>query len=157
MEEYMALSILSSGYPLLTTTSCIGMEDTVTQESFDWLATIPRALKGSAIVARLINDLVSHKFEQKRGHVSSAVECYMKEFGVTEAVSIRLCRQASDAWKDINESVLHPDAVSRPVLTRIHCFTCAIDVVYKYGDGYTAPDDTLINLVASTLIEQVPL
>ncbi|KAL6195758.1 hypothetical protein ACLB2K_031376 [Fragaria x ananassa] len=153
MEEYMALPILSSGYPLLTTTSCIGMQDTVTQESFDWLATIPRALKGSAIVARLMNDIVSHKFDQKRGHVSSAVECYMKEFGVTEEeATIGLCRQASDAWKDINESLLLPNAVSRPVLTRIHCFTCAIDVVYKYGDGYTAPDDTLNNLIASTLI-----
>ncbi|KAL6204841.1 hypothetical protein ACLB2K_022108 [Fragaria x ananassa] len=97
-------------------------------------------------------------FEQKRGHVSSAVECYMKEFGVTEEeASIGLCRQASDAWKDINESLLLPNAVSRTVLTRIHCITCAIDVVYKYGDGYTAPDDTLKNLIASTLIEQVPL
>ncbi|KAM5548678.1 hypothetical protein ABKV19_000210 [Rosa sericea] len=158
MDEYMALSLLTSGAPLLATTTFVGMGDTATQDSFDWLATYPRALKGSAILCRLVNDIVSHKFEQKRGHVASAVECYMKEFGATEEEAIiELRRQVSDAWKDMNESFLLPNAVSRPLLTRIFNMACGTDAVYKYGDCYTTPHDMIKDLIASTLIQQVPV
>ncbi|KAK8602886.1 hypothetical protein V6N13_085088 [Hibiscus sabdariffa] len=34
--------------------------------------------------ARLYDDIVSHKFEQERGHHVSAVECYMREHEVSE-------------------------------------------------------------------------
>ena len=82
----------------------------------------------------------------------------MKESGATEEeAKVELCRQVSDAWKDLNESILLPNAISRQVLNRILYYTCTIDVVYKYGDGYTAPDDILNNHMVSTLIEQVPL
>ncbi|KAK4851411.1 hypothetical protein QYF36_014887 [Acer negundo] len=32
----------------------------------------------------LMDDMVSHKFEQKRGHVASSVECFMNQHGATE-------------------------------------------------------------------------
>ncbi|KAL6179369.1 hypothetical protein ACLB2K_050884 [Fragaria x ananassa] len=158
MDEYIALSSLTSGYPLLITTTFVTMEEITTRDPFDWLATYPKSVKGSAVVARLMDDLVSHKFEQKRGHVASAVECYMKEFGATEEETIiELRSKVSDAWKDINESFLVPNDVSRPLLTRILNFACVMDVVYKYEDGYTTQHGMLKDLITSVLIEQVPV
>lgn len=61
MDEYMAVSELTTGYPLLITTSFVVMGDTATQDSFDWLATYPRAVKGAAVVCRLMDDVVSRK------------------------------------------------------------------------------------------------
>ena len=82
----------------------------------------------------------------------------MKESGCTEeAAKVELCRQVSEAWKDLNDSILLPNTISRQVLNRILYYTCTIDVVYKYGDGYTAPDDILNNFMSSTLIEPVPI
>ncbi|XP_050371714.1 (-)-germacrene D synthase-like isoform X2 [Argentina anserina] len=157
VDEYIALSSLTSGYPLLITTTFVTMGDIATQDTLDWLATYPKPVKGSAVVARLMDDLVSHKFEQQRGHVASAVECYVKEFGATEEEAIiELRSKVSDAWKDINESFLLPKAVSRPLLTRILNFACVMDVVYKYKDGYTTQHGMLKDLIASALIQQVP-
>jgi (-)-germacrene D synthase len=60
MDEYMALSLVTSGYPLLITTYFVAMRDTATEDSFDWLATYPRAVKGAAVIARLMDDLMDH-------------------------------------------------------------------------------------------------
>ncbi|PRQ33614.1 putative lyase [Rosa chinensis] len=158
-DEYIALSSLTSGYPLLVTTSFVTMGDIATQDSFDWLATYPKPVKGCAVVARLMDDLVSHKFEQKRGHVASAVVCYMKEFGATEEEAIiAMRRKVSGAWKDINESFLFPNAISRPLLTRILNLACVMDVVYKNEDGYTTDQHGILkDLITSTLVQQVPV
>uniref|UniRef100_A0A5B7AU55 Putative Terpene synthase 21 isoform 3 n=1 Tax=Davidia involucrata TaxID=16924 RepID=A0A5B7AU55_DAVIN len=42
-------------------------------------------------------------FEQRRGHVASAVECYMKQHGVSkqQLVHDEFHKQVADAWKDI--------------------------------------------------------
>ncbi|PRQ19009.1 putative lyase [Rosa chinensis] len=159
MDEYMALSLLTSGYPQLITTSFVAMGDVATQDSFDWLDTYPRAVKGAAVVARLMDDIADHKFEEKRGHVISAVQCYMNECGVTEEEAITvLRRQVSDAWKDINESFLLPNAVPRPLLTRILNFACAMDVSYKYEDGFSTHHETVLkDFIISTLVQPLPV
>lgn len=162
MDEYMAVSLLSTGYPALITTSFVGMGDIATQDSFDWLATYPRAVKGAAVVCRLMDDVVSRKFEQKRGHVCSALECYMKEYGGTEEEAIvEFHKQLSDAWKDIHESFLLPTitaVVPMPLLTGILNLACVMDVVYKHEDGYSTHHGTVLkDLIVSTLVQPVPV
>ncbi|PRQ22026.1 putative lyase [Rosa chinensis] len=159
MDDYMSLALMTTGYPLLITTAFVGMGNIATQDSFDWLATYPKAVKGAAIICRLMDDIADHKFEQKRGQVTSAVECYMKEYGATEEEAIiGLRREVSDAWKDINESFLLPNVPPRPLLTRIINFACIMDVAYKYADGYTTHHDTVLkDLIVSTLVQPVPV
>ncbi|PRQ33674.1 putative lyase [Rosa chinensis] len=159
MDEYMALALITTGYPMLITTSFVGMGDIATQDSFDWLATYPKAVKGATMVCRLMDDIVDHKFEQKRGYVTSAVECYMKEYGATEEEAIiGLRRKVSDAWNDINESFLLSNVVPRPLLTRILNFACAMNVAYKYEDGYTTHHEVVLkDFIVSTLVQSVPI
>ncbi|GMY31369.1 (-)-germacrene D synthase-like, partial [Fagus crenata] len=158
MDEYMPVALVTSAYSMLATTSLVGMGDIVTKDSFEWLFSDPKMVRASAVVCRLMDDMVSHKFEQKRGHVASAVECYMAQHGATEEEAVKEFRkQVTNAWKDINEECLYPTTLPMPLLTRILNLARVIDVVYKDEDGYTHAGVVLKDFVASMLIDPVPL
>ncbi|XVF04021.1 hypothetical protein REPUB_Repub05bG0044600 [Reevesia pubescens] len=61
MEEYMSIALVSCGYHMLAITSFVGMEDTITKETFVWAFNAPKILRASTIVNRLMSDIVSHK------------------------------------------------------------------------------------------------
>ncbi|KAK9921300.1 hypothetical protein M0R45_029817 [Rubus argutus] len=65
MDEYMRIAIPSVGNTLLSTISLVGMGDIVTKDSFEWLAKDPKILRASNIIFRLMDDLVSSKFEKR--------------------------------------------------------------------------------------------
>ncbi|PKI66064.1 hypothetical protein CRG98_013559 [Punica granatum] len=98
-------------------------------------------------------------FEQERGHVASAVECFMKQQCVTEKLAKEEpWKEVDDAWKDINEGCLHPHPVPEPFLTRVLNLSRVIDVVYKDNkDRYTHPNLELKQFVASLRVDPVPL
>ncbi|KAL6316120.1 hypothetical protein AAG906_015950 [Vitis piasezkii] len=136
MEEYMSIARVSSGYPMLTATSFIGMGKIVTKEAFDWVISDPKIVTASAVIARLMDDITSHK----RGHVASGVECYMKQYGASEEeVYDKFQKQVVDAWKDTNEEFLRPTAVPMPLLMH----------------GYTHVGKVMKNNVASLLIHPI--
>ncbi|KAL6127443.1 hypothetical protein ACLB2K_070808 [Fragaria x ananassa] len=120
---------------------------------------IQRAVKGAEVVCRLMDDIADYKFELERGTDISSVECYMKEHGATEEEAMtELRRRLSDAWKDINESFFLPNALPRPLLTRVLNFACAMDVAYKYEDTYTTHHASILkDFIVPTLVESVPL
>ncbi|KAL2495819.1 Germacrene-D synthase [Forsythia ovata] len=60
MEEYMKVAVTSSGYIMLSTTCLVGMGELVTKEAFDWISSESIAVKGSAIIARLMDDMAGH-------------------------------------------------------------------------------------------------
>ncbi|GAB4850271.1 hypothetical protein Ancab_029567 [Ancistrocladus abbreviatus] len=77
-------------------------------------------------------------FEQEREHVPSAVECYMKQYGVSEEQACHeFNKQVEDAWKDTNQACLNPTATSSSVLTRMVNLARVIDLLYKEEDCYT--------------------
>ncbi|XP_040988311.1 (-)-germacrene D synthase-like isoform X2 [Juglans microcarpa x Juglans regia] len=158
MDEYMPLALVTSAYEMLATTSLVGMGEIVTKDSFEWLFSDPKMVTASAVVCRLMDDIVSHKFEQKRGHVASAVECYMTQHGVTEEEAVHeLSKQVTDAWKDINKECLYPTEVPMPILMRVLNLARVIDVVYKDEDGYTHAGIVLKDFVASLMVDPLPL
>ncbi|CAL5402866.1 unnamed protein product [Camellia sinensis] len=77
-------------------------------------------------------------FEQKRGHVASAVECYMKQHDASEEeVLIEFHKQVTNAWKDINAECLHPIEVPMPLLLRVVNLARVMDVFYMDEDSCT--------------------
>ncbi|XP_062079640.1 (-)-germacrene D synthase-like [Humulus lupulus] len=158
LKEYMEVALVSSTYYMLTVTSFLGMGDEVSAEVFDWLMNCPKIVTGSAVICRLMDDVVSHKFEQDRGHVDSSVECYMKEFNVTEEEACKeLNKQVVNAWKDMKEECLEPRDVPMSVLTRVINLARVIDAVYKDGDGYTHAGGIMTTFVKSLFIQSVPV
>ncbi|XWS30641.1 hypothetical protein CRYUN_Cryun23aG0003000 [Craigia yunnanensis] len=96
VEEYMKNGLVSAGYIMMTITSFVGMGEIVTKYIFDWASKNPKFVKVSSVIGRLMDDIVSHKFEQERGHVASAVECYMKQHEVSEE---KVCEEVNKQVK----------------------------------------------------------
>ncbi|CAL8151300.1 unnamed protein product [Prunus armeniaca] len=157
MDEYMSAALDTSYFPLATI-SFIGMGDIVTKDSMDWVFSDPKIVKAASVIGRLVDDMKSHKFEQKRGHVASAVECYMEHYDATEEeATIELSNQVSNAWKDINEICLRPTVFPMPLLLRILNLARAIEVIYKHDDGFTHAGIFLKDSVVSLFVEPVSL
>ncbi|KAM5551570.1 hypothetical protein ABKV19_026420 [Rosa sericea] len=157
MEEYMSVERYTSFF-MVATVSFVGMGVIVTKDSMDWVFSEPKISKAASIIGRLMNDLVGHKFEQKREHIASAVECYMKQYGVTEEeAEVELTKQVNDAWKDINEEWLGATSIPRPLLLLILNFARSSEVLYKGEDVFTHSENVLKGHVVSLFIEPVPI
>ncbi|CAL1352333.1 unnamed protein product [Linum trigynum] len=156
VEEYRRVGIYSCAYPLLSYASLAGMGEKAPKEAFDWLLADPKILVAVSDHCRLMDDIVSHEFEQKRGHVSSSVECYMKQHQVSrfEAVDA-LYQMAEDDWKIVNEECLdinRPDFVSKEVISMLVGLAKVIEVLYKDFDGYTFSDTTTMDMMTALLV-----
>ncbi|GFS29280.1 terpene synthase 21 [Actinidia rufa] len=158
MEEYMQVGLLTCGYKMLATVSYVGMGELATKEAFDWVSSFPLIVEAASVINRLTDDIVGHKFEQQRGHIVSAVQCYMKQHGATEEEAVtELYEQVTNAWKDINAECLYSTKVPMPLLVRVLNLARVINVLYKDEDGYTHSGTRTKNFVTSVLIDSVPI
>ncbi|KAL8162410.1 hypothetical protein V2J09_013899 [Rumex salicifolius] len=158
-DEYMEKAAIKSfGYNLLTLTSFLGMGEVASKEVFEWARGNPKAIRASSIIARLMDDMVSHEFEQGRNHVPSAVQCYMREHGVEEDIAYKeLGNKVDSSWKEINQMMLKPYVMPGPILARILNLCRALDVFYKGEDCYTFSDYTMKNYISLILTHPIPL
>ncbi|XVF77255.1 hypothetical protein PTKIN_Ptkin14bG0028500 [Pterospermum kingtungense] len=157
-EEFKANALLTTGYPMLTITSFVGMGDVVTPETFKWAINDPKIIKASTIICRLMDDIAEHKFEQKREDEFSNIECYMEQFGVSAQEAYdEFNKHIESSWKDMNEEFLKPTAMPAPVLNRSLNLARAMDVFYKDGDGYTHVGKVTKGVINSLLLNPVPL
>ncbi|KAH1083851.1 hypothetical protein J1N35_023612 [Gossypium stocksii] len=63
MEEYMPTGLVSCGYWNLTMSSFVGMEDSITKETFNWAFNDPKIVRASSTICRLMSDIVGHKVQ----------------------------------------------------------------------------------------------
>ncbi|TYG47424.1 hypothetical protein ES288_D11G337100v1 [Gossypium darwinii] len=158
MEEYMPIALVSCGYWFITISSFVGMEESITKETFNWAFNDPKIIRASSIICRLMSDIVGHKVEQERGHVSSAVECYMKQYGVSmQKAYDELYKQINNAWKDINEEFLKPTAAPTSALNRILNLARVIDLLYTGEDAYTEVGESAKTSITALLIDTIPI
>ncbi|GAB4846239.1 hypothetical protein Ancab_025238 [Ancistrocladus abbreviatus] len=157
-DEYMSNAIISFGYILGTVVSYLGMGEIATKEAFEWASQNPKVVNASGIIGRLLDDMGSHNFEQRRDHISSAVECYMRQYNVSEEQACRdLHGQVEEAWKDVNQSVLQPSIMPLPLLTRILNLCRVVEVIYKGEDCYTIANRTMKDHIALMFIDPISL
>ncbi|XP_038704730.1 probable terpene synthase 6 [Tripterygium wilfordii] len=141
LEEYMSNAIISVNGQALAGSCFVGMGEVAGVEAFEWLKTKPKLLTSVSILGRLIDDIMSCKGEQARGHVASAVECCMKQYGVSEKEVIGdLKKRVANEWKTVNEECLRPFPVSMHLLQRVVNIARIVDTMYKYGDAFTEPE-----------------
>ncbi|EXC44901.1 (-)-germacrene D synthase [Morus notabilis] len=137
VEEHMKVTAVSGGYCMFTITSFLGMGDIAKDEAFEWASKYPKIIVAASVICRLMDDITGHKFEQERGEVASSVECYVKQYNVSEEEAYRvLGKQIFDAWKDINEECLEPRDMPMPLLLRVLNLARVMDVLYKDGSSY---------------------
>ncbi|RWR76522.1 Beta-cubebene synthase [Cinnamomum micranthum f. kanehirae] len=157
LEEHLKVSLPSCGYICVTVASFVGMGEEVTKEAFDWIKTHPKFLMDSSLIGRLVNDIQSNELEQKRTHVASTIESYMKEHGVSWPVASEKIREmVASAWKDMNKFCLKPTLFPLSLLTRVVNLTRFIEVIYLHGDGYTDSSSEIKEMIKSMFVDPIP-
>ncbi|CAI8586958.1 unnamed protein product [Vicia faba] len=158
LEEYNRLSTISSGYCLVINTCYIGMGDIATEDIFKWLSNKPKVIDAAIVLCRLMDDIVSNEFEQKRDHVSSFLECYMRQYNVSREGAVQEGqKRIADAWKDMNKESLMPTDVPRPFLTRILNLSRFMDVVYKDKDNFTHSEGEMKTFIKALLLDPMKI
>ncbi|KAI4305104.1 hypothetical protein L6164_028492 [Bauhinia variegata] len=139
-DEYMKNGIINA-YPFLAAASFLGLGHIATRELFEWISNddLPKIIRAISIFARLQNDLGSRKFESKREHVASAVECVVSQYGISEEEAYKLLnKDIENAWKDINEECLKPNSIPKSALDCVVNCSRLIELLYgNFMDRFT--------------------
>ncbi|CAJ2655848.1 unnamed protein product [Trifolium pratense] len=136
-DEYKANGIKSSALSMLLL-SFIGLGEFSNKELLDWIFSDPKIIDATSTIARLVDDMGSHKFEQQRVHVASSVECCMKQYDMSLQEAYKfIFKDIEDYWIVMNEECLNLDIPS-PVLESILNVARASEFVYEnFQDKYT--------------------
>ncbi|KAJ4724507.1 Viridiflorene synthase [Melia azedarach] len=139
-EERLDNALITGCAFFLPAALFVGMGEVAGIDAFDWIRSRPQIMISTVIIGRLRCDIVSHEAEQKRGHVASVVEAYMKEHGISREETIeKLEIMIDNAWKDVNEECMRPTAVAKPLVTVILNIARIGEDLYKKVDGVTNP------------------
>ncbi|KAJ9676249.1 hypothetical protein PVL29_024984 [Vitis rotundifolia] len=65
IDKYMQVARVSSSFPLTIVIFFIGMDKIITKEAFEWVYNDPFTI-ASCLIARLMNDMTSHKCEEMK-------------------------------------------------------------------------------------------
>nr|ADT64306.1 E-beta-farnesene synthase 1 [Artemisia annua] len=153
LEEYMSVSMVTGTYGLMIARSYVGRGDIVTEDTFKWVSSYPPIIKASCVIVRLMDDIVSHKEEQERGHVASSIECYSKESGASEEEACEyISGKVEDAWKVINRESLRPTAVPFPLLMPAINLARMCEVLYSVNDGFTHAEGDMKSYMKSFFV-----
>ncbi|KAG7564983.1 Isoprenoid synthase domain superfamily [Arabidopsis suecica] len=141
-DEYKENGVYSSSYLALLTGSFLGMVDEGTLDVFEWLSTFPPLLVTSALIGRLCGDIASCKFEHKRKHVGTSIDCYMKQYGISwEKAEEEIKIMALDSWKSLNQELMTRDhSFPFPIVMRFLNLSRVVEVFYKDADIFTHPE-----------------
>nr|AMU19318.1 germacrene D synthase [Thapsia villosa var. laciniata] len=157
-EEYMSVTLITGAYKMLSLTSFVLMGNVATREAFDWMSKDPLIVKASSVICRLSDDIVGHEFELERPHIPTAVECFMKQYGVPKETAYdALQKRITNAWKDMNQECLHPTAAPMALLMRVFNLACVINLLYDGDDGYTHSSTRTKDMITSILLDPVPV
>ncbi|KAK9689061.1 hypothetical protein RND81_09G032500 [Saponaria officinalis] len=157
-HEYLdSAAITTAGYTLMSATTFLGMGELATKDAFEWVSQTPKPVKASCIIGRLIGDIASYKLEKNRDHVASAVQCYMLQYDVSEEEAEEKLRElVEEAWKDLNQEMLRPTKLERPLMMRILNLSRIIEVFYRLGeDDYSVVSQNMKDKIQLVLIDPV--
>ncbi|CAL4996527.1 unnamed protein product [Urochloa decumbens] len=154
VEEHLRVSARSSGCMHLASQGYISMGDVASAEAIEWASTYPKIIRAVCIIARLANDIMSHKREEASKNMVSTVQACAKEHGIAiEQATEKLRELIEEAWMDITEECLRqPQPMA--LLSRAVNLARTMEFLYKDVDGYTESysikgtlDSLYVNLV----------
>ncbi|XP_076903775.1 epi-cedrol synthase-like [Bidens hawaiensis] len=155
MEENLKVTYISIGYKCAFIAGLAAMGNVITHDSFKWALSDPPLVAACCRYCRTMDDVVTYKAEKERHHVASGIECYMKQYGVSEQESYELfSRKVEDAWIELNGEFIACKDVKLPITMRVISFARSMEVLYKNKDHYTNVGE-LINPIKSLLVDPV--
>ncbi|KAJ4840101.1 hypothetical protein Tsubulata_024911 [Turnera subulata] len=161
VEEYRQNGAISCDL-ILFTTAWVGCINDASKEVFYWLNSVPKILITAGDHCRLMDDIATHEFEQKRGHVASVVECYMKEYGVSkEEAHIELQKFVERDWKIMNEELVRETSaaiIPKKILRTLLNYLRIMEALYKDGfDAFTNAKTVTKEVLTALLVTSIPV
>uniref|UniRef100_A0ACD5V367 Uncharacterized protein n=1 Tax=Avena sativa TaxID=4498 RepID=A0ACD5V367_AVESA len=137
-EDHQKNALMSSGIPLLSVSSLVGMGDKATKEAFKWAIGCTDAVKACSIVGRLMNDMTAFKHGKNKMDVACSVDSYIKQYHVTSEVAMTMLDHVvQDAWKTSNQARFDHRALL-PQVNQVISITKSMAFMYHHKrDLYT--------------------
>ncbi|CAH8358479.1 unnamed protein product [Eruca vesicaria subsp. sativa] len=153
-EEYLYVGGLEVAVDLTVACILMAMENICKEEAFEWLKTRDKLLRDMSTKARVPNDMFGYKDDMSRGYLTGSINCYKKQYGVTEEEAFRKLRQfIAELDKVMNEDILKPINVPRQVLKVVIDTLRALNVGYDKDDGFTHHETHLKNHITSIYVD----
>ncbi|KAG6435391.1 hypothetical protein SASPL_100263 [Salvia splendens] len=157
-EDYVKNSEITSCIFLLFAAIIPGFKS-LTQETIDWMKSEPKIAISTGMLGRYSDDIGSHDRESKGGQVLTAIDCYMKQHGVTKQETLsEFARRVEEGWMDVNKEWVQTAFVPREIALQFLNYPRMCDATYNNcnGDAYTDPQMAKSNVVA-LFIEPIPI
>ncbi|PUZ50068.1 hypothetical protein GQ55_6G030000 [Panicum hallii var. hallii] len=155
VDEHLQISLGSIAAMQTVVLTFVSLGDVTTREAIDWALTYPKIVRGVTVIARIMNDIMSHEREQASDHMASTVQTCMKQYGVTVEEAIEKLKVILEkAWMDMVQECLD-QKYPMALLEKVVSFAQSIDFFYKSEDLYTLPcnlKDTLTSIYAKFVV-----
>ncbi|CAF2130487.1 hypothetical protein HID58_012397 [Brassica napus] len=157
-EDYMEVGEVEITMYATMAGTLMGMGHIATKETYEWLKSRPKLIQSLSINGRLMNDMAGFEDDMSRGYVTTGVNCYMKQFGVTKSEAFKKLHQMRvDNDKIVNEELLKIKDVPKRVLKEaINCARMT-HVAYGYGEGLTHPEGKIKEYIIALYIDLIRL
>uniref|UniRef100_A0A6I9QJY5 Terpene synthase 10 n=1 Tax=Elaeis guineensis var. tenera TaxID=51953 RepID=A0A6I9QJY5_ELAGV len=157
-KEYLDNAWISSSCPVLLTHAYFCVSTEITKEGLECTMSYPDIVQYTSKIFRLCNDLAGSKKELERGDVSSAIQCYMHDEGVSESVAREHIRDMIDAfWKELNGARFDNSPFEESFIVTAMNVARMVECMYQYGDGHTMPGHETKDRVKLLLIDPIQL
>ncbi|XP_038972277.1 terpene synthase 10-like [Phoenix dactylifera] len=155
-KEYLDNAWISSSAPVTLTHAYVCVSQEITQEGLECIMSYPDIVQSTAKIFRLCDDLAGSKEELERGDVSSAIQCYMHDEGVSESVAREHIRGMIDAfWKELNGDRFTNSPFEESFIVTAMNVARMVECIYQYGDGYSMPDRETKDRIKLLLIDPI--
>ncbi|KAL0799335.1 hypothetical protein Bca101_054510 [Brassica carinata] len=157
-DKYMEVAEVDIGVCVVLASYFMFLGKMATKEAFEWLKSRPRLIKSLCVRSRLVNDITGLEDDMSRGQITNAVNCYMKQYGVTKQNALReLHKMVADIDIIINEELLTTTGVSRLVLKTVMGLAQSITVCYNGYEGFTRPEGKIKEYMTSLFVDLIRL
>ncbi|XP_047938050.1 cis-muuroladiene synthase-like [Salvia hispanica] len=140
-QDYLENSEITS-VVYITFAAIIPGFESLTQETIDWIRTMPKLAKPTSRIGRYYDDIGSHERESKGGQVLTVMDCYMQHYGVTkqEAVS-NFVELIEETWNDLNMDWVETTFVPKEIAIQFLNYARMCEAIYNKNnvDGYSDP------------------
>ncbi|KAL2231042.1 UNVERIFIED_CONTAM: Gamma-cadinene synthase [Sesamum indicum] len=158
-EEYIANTVVTSCIYVFLTVGIPGLKSAA-KESIDWLMSEPnKALIASTRICRHADDIGSDERESRGGNIPTAVDCYVKQYGVSKEETVDKFKELfENAWKDFNtEWSTEISPVSKDMMEQLLNYARAAEVNYRNGrDAYANPEN-LAREIAAVFMDPIAI
>ncbi|PUZ45784.1 hypothetical protein GQ55_8G252500 [Panicum hallii var. hallii] len=143
-KEQIDVAVMVTGFQLMFLTALTGAGQVVNNEAFGRAHNMPDMSHATAEIVRFINDIAAYKLGKCKNDAPSVVECYMKEYGMTEEEAmVAVAEMVEQAWRRMNRDYIEMKGTIKLAAQCLLNLGRSFETFYLHGnkDGVTYGSD----------------